>query len=82
MKPLEIYFNGEYKSVTYFFPGSTIGNLEPQEAKEFLKRLKSSLPGKVKLLIGVDLIKDKTIIERAYNDAKGITAEFNLNILK
>lgn len=81
MKPFNVEFNEKFNSVTYFFPGSTVGNLEPMEAKEFLGRLKSALPGKAKLLIGVDLIKDKKIIERAYNDSKGVTAEFNINIL-
>lgn len=64
-----------------YFPGSTVGNLEPQPACYFLERLvKICRPGGA-LLIGVDLQKSPEIIERAYNDAAGVTAQFNLNLL-
>ena len=67
--------------VVIYFPGSTVGNLEPQPACLFLERLaKIAAPGGA-LLIGVDLQKSPDIIERAYNDAAGVTAEFNLNLL-
>lgn len=62
-----------------YFPGSTIGNFEPEAATEFL----SSVAGYADLLlIGVDLRKPKEIIERAYNDSAGVTAAFNLNLLQ
>ena len=64
-----------------FFPGSTIGNFEPPQAVEFLQRMASLCQEDDGLLIGVDLRKDKRILERAYNDAKGVTAAFNLNVL-
>ena len=66
-----------------FFPGSSIGNFEPHEAETFLKGLTSMLgtTGDA-LLIGVDLKKDTEILNAAYNDAQGITAEFNLNLLR
>jgi dimethylhistidine N-methyltransferase len=64
-----------------FFPGSTIGNLTPAEASRLLVRFKSLLGMDGRLIIGVDLKKDKATIERAYNDAKGVTADFNLNLL-
>jgi dimethylhistidine N-methyltransferase len=64
-----------------YFPGSTIGNFEPNEALEFLRRIaKVSGPGGG-LLIGVDLQKTQTVIEAAYNDKAGVTAQFNLNLL-
>lgn len=64
-----------------FFPGSTIGNFEPADAAQFLRRLRD-LSGKGGgLLIGVDLIKDRVKLERAYNDTAGVTAAFNLNAL-
>ncbi|HVT29156.1 MAG TPA: L-histidine N(alpha)-methyltransferase [Lacipirellulaceae bacterium] len=64
-----------------YFPGSTIGNFEPTAAVQLLHRIsKLSGPGGG-LLIGIDLVKEPTIIERAYNDAAGVTAEFNLNLL-
>lgn len=64
-----------------FFPGSSIGNFSASEAERFLHGLKSLLPVGSGLLIGVDLIKDEAILNAAYNDAKGITAAFNLNLL-
>jgi dimethylhistidine N-methyltransferase len=67
--------------IVVYFPGSTVGNLEPQPACHFLERLvKICRPGGA-LLIGVDLQKSPEIIERAYNDAAGVTAQFNLNLL-
>lgn len=64
-----------------FFPGSTLGNFEPQEAQLFLRRLAGWCSPGDGLLIGIDLQKSRRILEAAYNDAKGITAEFNLNLL-
>jgi len=68
------------RSVVYF-PGSTIGNFEPNVATEFLRRLGDLCGEGGGLLIGVDLQKDRRIIEAAYNDSQGVTAEFNLNLL-
>ncbi len=70
----------DHKAV--YYPGSTIGNFEPQEAKEFLKRIAKICGSNGGLIIGVDLRKDTKTIEAAYNDKKGITAEFNLNMLE
>lgn len=65
-----------------FFPGSTIGNFEPHEAAAFLKNVAQILgPGAV-LIIGVDLIKPVEVLKAAYNDKQGVTAKFNLNLLK
>lgn len=64
-----------------FFPGSTIGNFRPMEALAFLRGARSYLPDGGLLLIGVDLEKDKSILDAAYNDADGVTAAFNLNLL-
>lgn len=64
-----------------FFPGSTIGNFEPQAAVPFLNRLGQILGKGAKLLIGVDVKKDPAVLERAYDDAAGVTAAFNLNLL-
>lgn len=65
-----------------FFPGSSIGNFEPAAAEAFLGGLRQLLPPDSGLLIGVDLIKDREVLEAAYNDGAGITAEFNLNLLQ
>ena len=64
-----------------YFPGSTVGNLEPEPACRFLERLVKISGRDGGLLIGVDLQKEPEVIERAYNDAAGVTAEFNLNLL-
>jgi dimethylhistidine N-methyltransferase len=64
-----------------YFPGSTIGNFEPDEAAMFLGRIAKVCCQNGGLLIGVDLQKDRDILERAYNDTKGVTAQFNLNLL-
>ena len=63
-----------------FFPGSTIGNFEPEEARAFLSSAARLLRGGG-LLIGVDLVKDPRLLHAAYNDAAGITAAFNKNLL-
>ena len=65
-----------------YFPGSTIGNFEPKEAEEFLRRMANWSGSGGGLLIGVDLKKDAAILNAAYNDRQGVTAAFNLNLLK
>ena len=64
-----------------FFPGSSIGNFSPDEAFHYLSGVKDLLGVDGQLLIGVDLKKDKNILEHAYDDSEGITAQFNLNLL-
>jgi len=64
-----------------FFPGSTIGNFEPDEARLFLRHIGAVLGGGALLVIGIDLVKDEATLNRAYNDAEGVTAKFNLNLL-
>jgi dimethylhistidine N-methyltransferase len=64
-----------------FFPGSTIGNLVPRTAVNLLRAMKETLGEGSRLLIGVDRIKDVDILLRAYDDAAGVTAAFNLNLL-
>lgn len=65
-----------------FFPGSSIGNFEPKEAGLFLQRVAAMIGVGGKLLIGVDLRKDPNVLHAAYNDSQGVTAAFNLNLLK
>ena len=64
-----------------FFPGSSIGNFEPADAIGFLRNMANMVGSGGGLLIGVDLKKDHNILNAAYNDAQGVTAEFNLNLL-
>jgi dimethylhistidine N-methyltransferase len=65
-----------------FFPGSSIGNFDPDGAVDFLTSIAQLVGKNGYLLIGVDLKKDKKLLEDAYDDAAGITAQFNLNLLK
>lgn len=64
-----------------FFPGSTVGNFTPAEAEAFLRKTRALLgPGSL-MVVGVDMPKDRAILEAAYDDAAGVTAAFNLNLL-
>jgi dimethylhistidine N-methyltransferase len=64
-----------------FFPGSTIGNFEPHEAAAFLRNAAHILGPGATLIVGADLIKPVEVLNAAYNDAEGVTAKFNLNLL-
>jgi dimethylhistidine N-methyltransferase len=64
-----------------FFPGSTIGNFEPHEACQFLRSAHEILGKGALMIIGADLEKDERVLYDAYNDAAGVTARFNLNVL-
>ena len=78
-----IEFPEELKEINKvaFFPGSTIGNFEQDDAISFLKRIGELVDDNGGLLIGVDLKKDTDVLNKAYNDANGYTADFNLNVL-
>lgn len=65
-----------------FFPGSTIGNMIPLSSTDLLRAMRASLGEGAMLLIGMDRIKDVGVLERAYDDAAGVTAQFNLNLLE
>jgi L-histidine Nalpha-methyltransferase len=65
-----------------FFPGSTIGNMVPRTSVDLLRSMRETLGTDAKLLIGMDLIKDTGVLKAAYDDEKGVTAEFNLNLLR
>jgi dimethylhistidine N-methyltransferase len=64
-----------------FFPGSTIGNFEPDDAVTFLRRTRGTLGRGAHMLLGVDLVKEVGLLEAAYDDSAGVTAAFNLNLL-
>jgi len=66
---------------TLFYAGSSIGNFDAEAALRFLRRVHEACQGG-QLLIGVDLVKDKAVLEAAYDDALGVTAAFNLNLLR
>jgi len=64
-----------------FFPGSTIGNFEPHEAAAFLRHAGRILGRGATFIVGVDLVKDTQVLQKAYCDSQGVTAKFNLNLL-
>ena len=66
----------------YLFLGGTIGNFSPRQAHDFLVELRSLMKPDDCLLLGADRLKDRAVLHAAYNDADGITAEFNLNLLR
>ena len=81
-QPFEIPGGHEGQRRVLFFPGSTIGNFSPQRAAGLLRNFAHIVGADGRVLIGVDLRKDPAMLERAYNDAAGVTAEFNLNVLR
>jgi dimethylhistidine N-methyltransferase len=66
----------------FFYPGSSIGNFSPDQARAFLRRVRAQCDNDGGLLIGIDLVKDSALLDAAYDDALGVTAAFNLNILR
>jgi len=66
----------------FVFLGGTLGNFPPDEAREFIKEIAGSMRAGDALLVGVDRIKDPDVLHAAYNDGGGVTAEFNLNVLR
>lgn len=66
----------------FFYPGSSIGNYEPDDARAFLQRVRTQMQDDGTLWIGIDLVKDTTTLERAYDDELGVTAAFNRNMLR
>jgi L-histidine Nalpha-methyltransferase len=80
-RPLELpAFRAGLRRVAYF-PGSTIGNLDPEAAHAFLRMTRDQVGVGGAMLVGVDLKKDANVLHAAYNDARGVTAAFNLNLL-
>jgi dimethylhistidine N-methyltransferase len=78
---LEFLKNYDTKKNLIIFLGSSYGNFAPDDGVQFLKKINSTMkPGDL-FLIGLDLVKDSSILESAYNDSAGVTATFNLNVL-
>jgi dimethylhistidine N-methyltransferase len=73
---------GGFAKRVAFFPGSTIGNLMPEEALMLLRSCWRLVGRGGDMLVGVDLVKDDAVLNAAYNDASGVTAQFNLNLLE
>lgn len=80
-RPLDIPPLPEGARRVVYFPGSTIGNLTPDEAHAFLKMTRAQVGADGAMIVGVDLKKDANVLHAAYNDAQGVTAAFNLNLL-
>jgi dimethylhistidine N-methyltransferase len=69
------------KRIVAFFPGSTIGNFDPPDAQNLLRVMRDIAGRRGGLVVGADLVKDPEVLVRAYDDAAGVTAAFNLNVL-
>jgi L-histidine N-alpha-methyltransferase len=82
MKPVHLPDQVEDMAKLGFFPGSTIGNMVARTAVDLLRSMRATLGADSQLLIGMDLIKDPDVLEAAYDDAQGVTAEFNLNLAR
>ena len=78
---LEFIENFDQKRNLIIFLGSSFGNFSPTDGKKFLQKINSTMKDDDLFLIGLDLVKDKTLLENAYDDSEGITAKFNLNVL-
>jgi len=78
---LEFVKDYDDKKNLIVFLGSSYGNFYPEDGLVFLQKINSFMKKNDLFLIGLDLVKEKTILEKAYNDARGVTAQFNLNIL-
>jgi dimethylhistidine N-methyltransferase len=81
MRPIQLPEPVRLATKLGFFPGSTIGNLVPRTAVDLLRAMKETLGERAYLLIGIDRIKDVHVLLAAYDDAQGVTAQFNLNLL-
>jgi dimethylhistidine N-methyltransferase len=81
MGPFELPAEVSLRPRIGFFPGSTIGNFEPPEAAALFRNVARVLGRGATLIIGIDLVKDEAVLNAAYNDAAGVTAKFNLNLL-
>lgn len=79
--PFRLPLEPDWTDLAAFFPGSSIGNFDPDDARLLLGRVADLLGTGGRLLIGVDLPKDPAILDAAYDDAQGVTAAFNLNLL-
>ncbi|MGE5615474.1 MAG: L-histidine N(alpha)-methyltransferase [Bacillota bacterium] len=78
-RPLQIPSDAPRSRQVVYFPGSTIGNLTPEEAHAFLAMSRDQA---ARMIVGVDLRKDANVLHAAYNDSRGVTAAFNMNLLK
>jgi dimethylhistidine N-methyltransferase len=80
-QPIQLPAAANGRPRTGFFPGSTIGNFSPDEAVAFLISARRLLGAGAQFIVGADLVKDVEVLTAAYNDAQGVTADFNLNLL-
>ncbi|HEY1124337.1 MAG TPA: L-histidine N(alpha)-methyltransferase [Sphingobium sp.] len=82
MRPVTLPSCVQHLDMLGFFPGSTIGNLVPHTAVDLLRSMRDTLGNRSHLLIGIDRVKDVGRLVSAYDDAQGVTARFNLNLVK
>lgn len=80
-QPVKWLEKSQHNNRIVFFPGSTIGNFERESAVDFLKNMHDLVGAEGALIIGADLLKDRKVLEAAYDDKQGVTAQFNKNLL-
>jgi dimethylhistidine N-methyltransferase len=80
-QPIHLPHAADGRPRTGFFPGSTIGNFTPTDAVTFLKAARRLLGEGAQFIVGADLVKDERVLVAAYDDARGVTADFNMNVL-
>jgi dimethylhistidine N-methyltransferase len=80
-QPIDLPRAASGRPRTGFFPGSTIGNFPPDDAVAFLRAARRLLGAGSQFIVGADLVKDEAVLVAAYDDAQGVTADFNLNLL-
>jgi dimethylhistidine N-methyltransferase len=80
--PFELPGTVSPKQRLFFYPGSSIGNFTPDEALAFLRGLRAKCGADGGIILGVDLVKDSAVLDAAYDDELGVTAAFNLNVLR
>ncbi|MGE0174831.1 MAG: L-histidine N(alpha)-methyltransferase [Oligoflexales bacterium] len=71
-----------YPNKAVFFPGSTLGNMSSEETRSLFQLVREILNGDGLFIVGLDLVKNRTTLQKAYNDSKGVTSRFNLNLLE
>jgi dimethylhistidine N-methyltransferase len=78
---IDIHLAADDAPPVFFYPGSSVGNFEPEAAVQFMRAMRAQMQDTGGLLIGVDTKKDADILHAAYNDSAGVTAQFNINLL-
>lgn len=78
----EVIAEHRHQASVFFYPGSSIGNFEANQVLAFLRAMRDHLDERGRILVGIDLVKEPVVLQAAYADCDGVTAQFNLNVLR